>query len=295
MNATQEAKLLDNIVNTIDCIGRNICSSNQFEQAYGRAYIKILSQISLYYDNGAFLDEDAEAKYLEKMRGLENLLIECNRNPNPEIKKELADLCSWMNRLLVGPSAKNQCLAFNSILTGKQFCYVFGNNPIWLLKSMYEILVTIFAHAPGEMRNVLVTSFDKYMCNLAIAGQSGVIKYARPNIKPKPLRIPKGDEYYCKSIIDPEFNLTQFLIQGPHSIFYTIDPDIYPIYNVISIFTHRHDMLVAKHSYYFPGAYNYSLEKLHKWNKLNDDQKKENFKLMYPEPVDIIDMFSIPF
>lgn len=257
------------------------------QNAYARAFIKVLIQLPLYLEDGVLFDDsETEAKYMDTMSDLGSLLTTYGTD-SARVKDQVDALADWLSGIKFKTSRTSR--SFKQIIRSYEGSYtMIEAHPLNMMHTLFCMIKKIIK--PGPEHDTRVKNFDKYMQNLAIVGVSGVnAAYMCKKITP---RIPT-DKYYIASIGDPHFDIERFLIHGPYTaFFYCGDRNIFDA--VCNVICESGMETVTSDSVASTGYY-YVAHKLHGWRDMDNEEQDKHFKLMFPEPVDMIDIICIPF
>lgn len=279
------------IINTLKDIAKGI-KGNHLQSAKSIAFIRIFSQLPLYFDPGyLFENPETEMKYLEKMSDLETLLRGFSKDP-ALFDTQFKSMCDWIYDLKLRGDRQR----FNHIISayGHNYCHDYVH-PLYAFKCAYNMIKNIFDHKGDEHYSDTIKEFNKYMCNLITVGRKAALTYNGPRARNSTPRIPNADKYYMASLDDPNLDLVLFLTNGPLSMFYYSSEDNH-IYSVWP----NHDLrdMVKKYSKYSELVpYNdRHVCHFHRWDESREAAELErNFKLLFPNPVNMFEIFMIPY
>lgn len=279
------------INNALKDIAKDI-KGDHLESAKSIAFIRIFSRLPLYFDPGyLFEDPETEMKYLEKMSNLETLLRGFSKDP-ALFNTQFKSMCDWINEL----KPRDDKQHFKYIISAYKYGYGYTiNSPLYAFIRAYNMIETIFNHKTSEHYSETIKFFNKYMFNLITVGRKAALTYNGPRTKNSTPRIPNADKYYMASLDDPNLDLVLFLTNGPLSMFYYSSED-----NHIHSVWPNHDLrgVVKKYSKYSElGPYDRQrVCHFHRWNESREDAECErNFKLLFPNPVNMFEIFMIPY
>lgn len=263
---------------------------NPIKSAYARTFMSIISNLPMYFNHDKIIVPEEEVKYLEHMRGMEEMLFVYGRDPKI-IESELNEKCKLLRNIRF-KSDPVRLKAFIEIIKSYTRLGNVSHGVAHILKLVHytkDVIEHIITCDVPIYRALMISEFDKYMRNLVIVGRDNVCQNAGyyDKIIPCIPRIPDSDKYYVESIGSPTFDIARFLINGPYTIFFGCRRFIInKMYDTLL----NYEALIKKYD-----KYPEYITTPHKWDHLSTDQKNENFKITFPEPVGMIDILCFPF